>query len=342
MKRTKAQRVLAAACGPALGVLLAVPLGGLVAGAAGADTCYTGCTSPTTGIATTPAVTTATDGVVRRTPTSRAGSRSRVPTSKRWRSSASWRSVWVPFSFAVAGGPPEPLHTLGEGATRMSSVTIGRDLQSWRWGRPDSESGPLALACAAGSRPAPAVEVVAGTDLLILAVAVAAFAPAVLQWPVAVFVVGVLGVCAVRGQYASRISLNVSKDIGTLAAAVAVPLTVIGAFDGFGRQVAAVRAGGTLHAVPAPHRPGLRLRRHPAGPDQGSTRTTGAHRGSRTGGGALRRCPRTEPELRAAPDRAAGRLRRRVTLTPGARWDRPARRRPAGSPHRSGGASPSA
>jgi hypothetical protein len=55
MKRTKAQRVLAAACGPALGVLLAVPVGGLLAGAAGADsTCYTGCTTPTTGI-TSPA-----------------------------------------------------------------------------------------------------------------------------------------------------------------------------------------------------------------------------------------------------------------------------------------------
>jgi hypothetical protein len=56
MKRTKAQRVLAAACGPALGVLLAVPVGGLLAGAAGADTtCYTGCTTVTTGITTTPA-----------------------------------------------------------------------------------------------------------------------------------------------------------------------------------------------------------------------------------------------------------------------------------------------
>jgi hypothetical protein len=45
VKRTKAQRVLALACGPALGVLLAVPLGGIIAGAAGADssTCYTAC-----------------------------------------------------------------------------------------------------------------------------------------------------------------------------------------------------------------------------------------------------------------------------------------------------------
>lgn len=61
MKRTKAQRMLAAACGPALGVLLAVPVGGLIAGAAGADTtpdtCYTGCTTQTTGITTQPAST---------------------------------------------------------------------------------------------------------------------------------------------------------------------------------------------------------------------------------------------------------------------------------------------
>jgi hypothetical protein len=56
MKRTKAQRVLAVACGPALGMLLAVPVAGLLAGTAGADTtCYSGCTTPTTGIVTTPA-----------------------------------------------------------------------------------------------------------------------------------------------------------------------------------------------------------------------------------------------------------------------------------------------
>ena len=58
MKRTKAKRVLAIACGPALGVLLAVPVGGLLAGAAGADTsCYTGCTTPVTGVTPTPVAT---------------------------------------------------------------------------------------------------------------------------------------------------------------------------------------------------------------------------------------------------------------------------------------------
>jgi hypothetical protein len=78
MKRTKAQRVLAAACGPALGVLLAVPVGGLLAGAAGADTtCYTGCTTPTTGITTTPAAT-PTDGAA---PATTASTTVSTPTS---------------------------------------------------------------------------------------------------------------------------------------------------------------------------------------------------------------------------------------------------------------------
>jgi hypothetical protein len=61
MKRTKAQRLLAAACGPALGVLFAVPVSGLLAGSAGAATgntgnsgsCYTGCTTPTVPIVST-------------------------------------------------------------------------------------------------------------------------------------------------------------------------------------------------------------------------------------------------------------------------------------------------
>ena len=218
----------------------------------------------------------------------------------------------------------------------MSSVTIGRDLQSWRWGHPEAESGSVAgvrrrLAARTSG------EVVAGTDLLFLSIAVAAFAPAVLQWPVAVFVLGVLGVCALRGQYASRITLNVSKDIGTLAAAVAVPLTVIGAFDGFGRQVRPfVLVGLSPTCVPA------LIGRAFAYVGIRRARTKGAlgqrvYRGCRAGGGTLRRDSRAVPELRAAPDRALGRLRRRLPLAPGSGRDRSARPRPAGSPDRPGG-----
>ena len=46
MKRNKVRRMLSAACVPAMGIAIALPLGGLFAGSAGADsTCYTGCTS---------------------------------------------------------------------------------------------------------------------------------------------------------------------------------------------------------------------------------------------------------------------------------------------------------
>ena len=46
MKRNKVRRLLTAACVPAMGVAIALPLGGLFAGSAGADSsCYTGCTS---------------------------------------------------------------------------------------------------------------------------------------------------------------------------------------------------------------------------------------------------------------------------------------------------------
>lgn len=49
MKTNKVRRLLTAACVPAMGLAVALPLGGLFAGSAGADTtCYTGCTSGST------------------------------------------------------------------------------------------------------------------------------------------------------------------------------------------------------------------------------------------------------------------------------------------------------
>ncbi|HEY6474753.1 MAG TPA: sugar transferase [Acidimicrobiales bacterium] len=80
----------------------------------------------------------------------------------------------------------------------------------------------------------------AGTDLVVLVIAIVAFAPAILAWSTAVLIVGALGICALRGQYAARITLNVSRDVGTVAAAVAVPIAVIGIFDGYNREVRSV------------------------------------------------------------------------------------------------------
>ena len=158
----------------------------------------------------------------------------------------------------------------------MSSVTIGRDLQHWQWGQAWSPDPGRSRAPAAGSRARTSGEVVAGTDLLVLALGRRrALRRRVLQWPVAVFVLGVLAVCALRGQYASRITLSVSKDVGTVAAAVAVPLTVIGAFDGFGRQVRPFVLVGLSTLCLLLDRPGLRLCRHPAGQEPGGPRRSG-------------------------------------------------------------------
>ena len=118
----------------------------------------------------------------------------------------------------------------------MSSVTLGRDLERWQWARPEAES----RATTGGRRRFAARtsgEVVLGTDLMVLAFAAVAFTPHVLRWPVAVFVLGVLGVCALRGQYASRITLSISKDLGTVALAVTVPLMAIATLDGFDPRV---------------------------------------------------------------------------------------------------------
>ena len=118
----------------------------------------------------------------------------------------------------------------------MSSVTLGRDLQRWQWAHPEAESR-----AATGTRrrfvARTSGEVVAGTDLMVLAFAAVAFTPHVLRWPVAVFVLGVLGVSALRGQYASRITLSITKDLGTVALAVTVPLMAIATLDGFDPQV---------------------------------------------------------------------------------------------------------
>jgi hypothetical protein len=46
MNKNKVRRLLGAACVPAIGVVLALPLGGLFAASASADSsCYTGCTT---------------------------------------------------------------------------------------------------------------------------------------------------------------------------------------------------------------------------------------------------------------------------------------------------------
>ena len=144
----------------------------------------------------------------------------------------SWRSAWVPISSTAVVGPPEPLKRSAreQSESRRSRSAVYELAVGPPQGRIRTVGGVRRRL-----RLVPAVRSWRGRTS-VLAIAVAAFAPAVLQWPVAVFVLGVLGVCALRGQYASRITER-EQGRRDVAAAVALPLTVIGAFDGFGRQV---------------------------------------------------------------------------------------------------------
>lgn len=117
----------------------------------------------------------------------------------------------------------------------MSSVTVGSGAQGWSWENAAStrESAARREFAAASANGA----LVAGTDLLVLVLAAVFLAPRTIHWSVAAFAIGVLVVCAARGQYAWSITLSASRDAAALGAAVALPLMAIAVLDGFGPQI---------------------------------------------------------------------------------------------------------
>jgi exopolysaccharide biosynthesis polyprenyl glycosylphosphotransferase len=80
-------------------------------------------------------------------------------------------------------------------------------------------------------------QVLAETDLLVIVLAAVILVPRTLYWSAGALALGVLTVCALRGQYRWRTSLSVGKDFGTLALGVTVPLMTIALLEGFGRQM---------------------------------------------------------------------------------------------------------
>jgi len=118
----------------------------------------------------------------------------------------------------------------------MASVTISGDAHPRAWTQPESE--PAVAPKVGRTRFLTAFSfVLPETDLLVLALAAALFVPRSLYWSAGVLALGVLSVCALRGQYAWRTTLSVSKDFTTLLVGVTVPLMAIAVLEGFGRQV---------------------------------------------------------------------------------------------------------
>src|ERR1700721_425436 len=111
----------------------------------------------------------------------------------------------------------------------IGAVTLDNGLSPWL----SSEAGPQVAtqpgAVAAHLRHAASRGVVvAAGDLIALAIVVAVFVPHLLQWWVPAFVAGVLVLSALRGNYRTRITMSVARDVGSVATSVAVPLIFLG------------------------------------------------------------------------------------------------------------------
>lgn len=118
----------------------------------------------------------------------------------------------------------------------MASVTVSRDAHPRAWTQPGAESA--AAPREARSRFLTGFgQVLVETDLLVLVLAAVLIAPRSLYWSAGAFALGVLSVCALRGQYAWRTTLSAWRDFGTLGLGITVPLMTIAVLEGFGRQM---------------------------------------------------------------------------------------------------------
>jgi exopolysaccharide biosynthesis polyprenyl glycosylphosphotransferase len=118
----------------------------------------------------------------------------------------------------------------------MSSVTISGDAHPRAWTQSESDSAVAPRVGRSGFLTGFG-QVLAETDLLVIVLAAVVFVPRTLYWSAGALALGVLTVCALRGQYRWRTSLSVGKDFGTLALGVTVPLMTIALLEGFGRQM---------------------------------------------------------------------------------------------------------
>jgi exopolysaccharide biosynthesis polyprenyl glycosylphosphotransferase len=78
--------------------------------------------------------------------------------------------------------------------------------------------------------------VVAGGDLAATSVIVAVFVPHLVQWWVLAFALSVLVLCAGRGNYRTRITMSVARDVSSVVTSVAAPLVILAVVLSLGSQ----------------------------------------------------------------------------------------------------------
>ncbi len=121
----------------------------------------------------------------------------------------------------------------------MASVAISGEAHPRAWTQPESE--PAVAPRVGRTRFLTGFShVLVETDLLVLVLAAALFVPRSLYWSAGVLAFGVLSVGAIRGQYAWRTSLSISRDFTTLLVGVTVPFIAIALIEDFGPHMRSI------------------------------------------------------------------------------------------------------
>jgi exopolysaccharide biosynthesis polyprenyl glycosylphosphotransferase len=119
----------------------------------------------------------------------------------------------------------------------IGAVTLDNGLSPWLSSGAGTQVATDAGAVAAHLRhTASRGVVVAGGDLIALVAVTALFVPDLVQWWVPTFVVAVLLLSALKGNYRTRITMSVARDVGSVVACVGVPLVTLAVLFGLSSQ----------------------------------------------------------------------------------------------------------
>lgn len=119
----------------------------------------------------------------------------------------------------------------------IGAVTLDNDYSPWLPSGSPTQAATENGAIAAHLRhTASRGVVVAAGDLVALAAVVAVFVSSLVQWWVPVFVGAVVVLSALRGNYRTRITMSVARDVAAVVTSVAVPLVILALVLNLGSQ----------------------------------------------------------------------------------------------------------